>query len=807
MSFPPLSWPPSSSAIFAAFRTLSEQGNPVDIFHCAPTLIENMCEHIIDNGGDFSPLSALKVVQPGGAALPTNVLEKLIANGVNLKTTYGSTEIGPTMRSLPHTISNTRCYAFRNLYPNNDKFKMEHLGDNIYECVVYKGYELAAELWPVGSEEPYRTGDLFVQDPPGSGYFVLQGRKDDLLVHTNGDNTNALPLQSDVQSSSKAIHKVLAVGHSRPCVSLLIEMYKDQDPETATASVWGAVKRVNEKYATHSRVSEDMIYILPPGRELPVTPKGNVKRKEALQTYAAEIESLYAQPKGLLPNAVRSSEALRDTIRAFLVETTTRLPEDIEDDSSFYNLGIDSQLALSLRSALQKQGIKISMGAIFEHPSIDRLTAYVERQRVIAPVMQDCPDTKSAVVERMISRFASEMASWPCASSTSPPLAKSHQETILLTGATGSLGTALLTSLVQSRKVAKIYLLVRGHDAKRRLRKSWLSRQLPEDILSSEKIHILDYSMGDMLLGLQIAEYAMLARECTMVIANAWKVDFNRSVEEFEADCLRGVLALIRLCCGGPKKTFVFTSSISTCLGKVSPSVVPEAPISEFSQTTEAALQTGYALSKYIIERLVTVPQFKALGIDVEMLRVGQLCGSTVTGHWNESEMWPIMFSSAVKIGSVPMLKAVSVDWVPVDVAGASIAELLLNRESDLSLRVSHIVNPKTLTWAELVSIWSDAAMDVNCRQLQRVSLKQWVADLNRRLQWGQNALEMPALKLVGFFEDMAEAEEESGHEISMKKFQTRGTELASPILAVCPAFCKEWTTKNVRSWRKTGFV
>ncbi len=157
-------------------------GHQVDCVHCAPTLIENMYEYILDHDGDFTPLVSLKVLQPGGAPLSDSIVKALTSNDVNVKTTYGSTEIGPPFRTIPHTRDNSKCYTFRNLYPDSKFLKMDEVGEGLYECIVYKGFELAAELWEVKPhDEPYRTNDLFIQDPPGSGFFVLQGRKDDIL--------------------------------------------------------------------------------------------------------------------------------------------------------------------------------------------------------------------------------------------------------------------------------------------------------------------------------------------------------------------------------------------------------------------------------------------------------------------------------------------------------------------------------------------------------------------------------------------------------------------------------------------------
>ena len=52
---------------------------------------------------------------------------------------------------------------------------------------------------------------------------------------------------------------------------------------------------------------------------------------------------------------------------------------------------------------------------------------------------------------------------------------------------------------------------------------------------------MLDYSVEDILLGLDIDMYHILSKEVTAVIHNAWKVAFNQTIAEFEDDCLRAL--------------------------------------------------------------------------------------------------------------------------------------------------------------------------------------------------------------------------------------------------------------------------
>jgi hypothetical protein len=520
-------------------------GHPVHCVHCAPTLIENMYEHILDMGEDFSPLVDLKVLQPGGAALSASIVEALTSNGVNVKTTYGSTEIGPPFRSIPHTRDDYNCYTFRNLYPDNPFLKMEEVGEGYFECAVYKGFELAAELWEGKDEKvPYRTGDLFIQDPPGSGFFVLQGRRDDLIITTNGENTNAGPLQLDIQSSTKVINKALALGHSRPCVSLLVEVDEDYDPTSLSTriEVWNAVQQVNERYPLHSQILQSMIYILPEGSTLPVTPKGNVKRKEAERIYASEVERLYSDDSLSSSFTQSSQDSLPEYLRN-LIATVANVPaESIEDWTTLNSLGINSHLALSLRSSLSSYLHRpVSLGTLFENPSISKLVSVLTPPSTPTLSLRSSLDNKDPSTEkvnRIISNLSADLKTWP-RKDPSKTYPKAEKDTILLTGASGSLGTSLLATLSSSPHISKIYAMVRGPNNVQKLQTSLANRGLDPSILKGGKIEVLNFSMQDPLLGLDIDTYHMMATTVTTVAHNAWKMDFNQTLEEFEGDCLR----------------------------------------------------------------------------------------------------------------------------------------------------------------------------------------------------------------------------------------------------------------------------
>jgi thioester reductase-like protein len=277
-------------------------------------------------------------------------------------------------------------------------------------------------------------------------------------------------------------------------------------------------------------------------------------------------------------------------------------------------------------------------------------------------------------------------------------------------------------------------------------------------------------------------------------------------------------MSLIRLAHAGRPKTFMFTSSVSTCMGIGHPSpTVPETPIGD---DPSVSLCTGYALSKYIgkpfpaqamvqtntslVER-ITQEANKILGLDIKLLRVGQICGSTLTGNWNTSEMWPIMFATSAhpKINAIPLFPGKMVDWIPVDVAAATITDILLCQENGYS--VHNIVNSHLIEWKELVEMLQSSALKTEEAKMEEVDMKEWVHRLKiLASDAGVSPTTIPGLKLLHFFENMCN--ELEGHVVS-KVFETEKTRGVSSALRDCVAMRREWIEMNVKKWRERCFV
>ncbi|KXH60521.1 L-aminoadipate-semialdehyde dehydrogenase [Colletotrichum salicis] len=342
-----------------------------------------------------------------------------------------------------------------------------------------------------------------------------------------------------------------------------------------------------------------------------------------------------------------------------------------------------------------------------------------------------------------------EMSGWTMRNAEGRESAQDGQDVIYLTGASGSLGSALLEVLVRLPSVKKMYYAVRGRDPQEKFIQSLKSRGYSADVWGSAKIHAVNYDMEDAGLGLDPQTYEKVESEVTVVMHNAWKLGFNQPVQQFDEDCLRSTMNLMSFCIKGPKKTFAFMSSVAAAMGTKGTGGIPELPL---GPDPESALQTGYAQSKFIIEQ-ITQNYASTFNVPVQILRVGQLSGHSQLGACNHTEMWPIMMMTALDLLSAMPVLQTTVDWLPVDMCAEAITDAVLSSTVQGTYAVTNLTNPSTTSWAEFISCLEEASG----RRLERIEMKDWVSRLEAVADSpSSNGHDIPALKLLGFFQAMA---------------------------------------------------
>jgi long-subunit acyl-CoA synthetase (AMP-forming) len=177
---------------------------------------------------------------------------------------------------------------------NESQVTWEHIEGNQYELVLHDFPSLALNLG-VPSGGVFHTNDVFEEAPPKSGKWIYIGRRDQMLIHSMGLNTNPIPWESAIRPL-KVVEECQLVGHNRRGPLLLVELdwSKVTDENKARETIWNAIEEHNNTVMAWSRIQHPAaLVILPRGSHLERSDKQAVRRGVNIKKFEKEINHGY----------------------------------------------------------------------------------------------------------------------------------------------------------------------------------------------------------------------------------------------------------------------------------------------------------------------------------------------------------------------------------------------------------------------------------------------------------------------------------------------------------------------------------
>lgn len=786
---PPLR--PPSGALAAEIM----QQQDIDGSILPPAVAEQLLHE--PNGLDY--FKKLKVLCYAGGPLSQAVGDE-ISKVTMVCQFYGSTELGQVRQLVPQRED----WSYMEFHPDS-KLEFQPAEDDAFELVVFAdaSTDKTAALnhnYPGTTE--WRTKDLFRPHPTKPNLWRFHGRRDDIIVLSNGEKFNPVPMESMLQGHP-CVAGAVVTGQGRFQPALLIEPKPDHKEygQSLAEKIWPLVEKANLKLPGHGRVIRPMIMISKPDKPFPRAGKGTVIRKLTEAAYAAEIDALYtSKPRRpfACPIVLEASTFRPETVSSFIRSTLAQsMPEvELEDEDNFYSFGFDSlkttEAAENLKASLlnHRRASKLSWlsaDTFYKYPSIEKLSA------VILAFLNDgvIPGERDRVAE-MSALFEAFASSLPTAGQGPAPAPRVDGAAIALTGSTGLLGKHLLESLLNNSAVSRIYCLNRSGTARQRWEELSERRGIDNPSIGP-KMTFLTVDFGRPRLGLEDEDFTKLTDDCDLIVHAAWKVDFNQSLSSF-TDNIRGVQTLVQWSALSSRRPrVVFVSSISSVglwgLIHQDGSSVPEAPVADFN----AALGIGYAESKLVAEHILDRAATQ-LQIPVSILRVGQISGSTRLGDaaWAESEWIPSMLRTSRSIGLIPA-DLPPVDWIPINKVSEIVLDLSLHDLGDRgsSPKYYNLVNPHPVPWSEVLG-----PVQAYCGpDAKLVPLSEWVQKLQALDRTDAAELEAkPALKIIDFFASMVLRG-------PVTKYQTVASVQASKSMGALKPVTQAW----MQTWLKQG--
>ncbi|KAG1750096.1 putative aminoadipate reductase [Suillus lakei] len=765
----------------------------------------------------FSPnaidiLKTLEYVVYAGGPLAPKMGNTMVDAGVKLSCAYGATEFGINTYFI-RNAADQKLWDWVRFGPGS-KIRWAPQDDGTYECQVLTTptHQVSVENLP--DVKGYTTSDVFIKHPTIEGLWKIVGRIDDVLVLSSGEKTVPAPMESII-GANPYVNGTVIFGRGRNQVGILIEPRAgcefDVDDEKHLSEfrnrVWPDVEEANNEAPAFSRIFKEMILVTRSEKPMLRAGKGTVTKKATVKLYEEEINALYEKVEGSTRAGIDvplpiswTAEDVEGwlTVHAAAVNAN----KAVDPDTDLFAQGFDSLSATFLKNRIlgslssssdrnvQTSALRIDQNIIFSSPSIRRLA-----RSVINAVLQrngtGTVDAK-ADIENMIAKYSVGLGNSAAeAIATLVDGRSQNNHVVALTGSTGD--------LLQRGDVSVVYAFNRpskGAYIQQRQENSFNDRGLDATLLRSDKLVHVETDTSDDYLGLDKELYQKICTSVTIIIHNAWRLDFNLALSSFEPH-VRGTRNLIDLALSSPrhpKPRFMFTSSVSSAQswdrakGPFPEEVHYDAGVAAVTSYFGGMYSTNTVPNKVLVNSKLPASSF----------RIGQISGGPPRGAWSTTNWLPIIVKSSISLGALPEAKGVSlsllrfVSWIPPHAVSNAILDVAFAEEGP-PIAVN-LVHPRPIAWRTLMQPIGDALFErkVTGNPLPLVSFSEWLEQLESRAKdlSEENIKHIPAIKLLNFMRFMTRSDiairasgEMCSEAVGFTRFATDVAERVSPTM------------------------
>ncbi|MFI0899302.1 thioester reductase domain-containing protein [Streptomyces sp. NPDC020983] len=463
--------------------------------------------------------------------------------------------------------------------------------------------------------------------------------------------------------------------------------------------------------------------------------RGGTRRTQAADLLARFRKAAAPPAPRQAPGGARPGGA--DQLAASIAGLAARfLPGDTADvDTDLFDAGLSSVDAVELVSLMARElDVRMSLDDVFADarparlarrhapgpaPETDGTGAADTLPAVRAAVLPEGPDTSpgagagSEDLEMILAdlALADRLPFSRQAERIAPRL-------ILLTGATGFLGSHLLLDLLR-RGDADVVCLVRAEDdasAERRLGEALVSFGQPWSAEVRRRVRALAADLRRPRLGLSQERWDRLAHEVDSIVNVAAAVDFLRGYPSLRQTNVVGPLNLAELAMAVRPKPLHHISSVA---------VFNEVGIATMGEDDPVAhvdrLFAGYDKSKWAAEAVLR--RAREHGLTATFMRPGAIGGHTRTGVYNPRDLSTGLIGAISRFRTVPAFRYMNlapVDWISRVAAAIVFDPQAWGRNYNLTGRAE--------TLPELVKDMKLAGMNV-----RPTGWREWREDLMRR--------------------------------------------------------------------------
>lgn len=398
---------------------------------------------------------------------------------------------------------------------------------------------------------------------------------------------------------------------------------------------------------------------------LPINANGKTDKAALLMEY---------QPSVNVAGAALSTQY--ETIAAIWRELLKT--EYVAVTDNFFDIGGHSLLATKLAAALSERlGVKAYVRDIYDYPTLRAL-----EQAMAERAGQGVPRLDSEPI-RMLQDDVYLPAD-VCIDPLFDARCITEPRAILLTGATGFVGSHLLAELLSTTRAA-IYCLVRNslqEKAEQRLHRVLDRYQIALGAEQLERVHVVPGDVAERDFGMPAQAYQALSRQTDIIYHSASAVNFIQPYSYMKRDNVQGLREIIRFAAQNQTKPLVLLSTISVySWGHLHTGKKVMLESDDIDQNLPAVItDIGYVRSKWVMEKIADLAASR--GLPLMTFRLGYATSHSKSGISASYQWWGRLVQTCISSGTVPDLRDLREGLTTVDYMTRAIAHISRNPQA-----------------------------------------------------------------------------------------------------------------------------
>lgn len=557
----------------------------------------------------------------------------------------------------------------------NDELLIE--GDSLARG-YYRRPDLDAEKFVLhDGQRCYRTGDRV--EARADGEIIFLGRID-RQFKLRGQLIEPREIEAALENLP-GIRRAAALKRSAPQGDQLVAFVETNQHDAAPLKQ--ALAATLPRYMV-----PDHIELLP---ALPLTPSGK-----------PDMGALKTRPITAAPQTTSAPPETLTEQKLFTAWQQVLGHARFGIDDAFFAVGGDSLGVLRLTLAAERLGLGFSPGLLALYPTIRALGAALEARAPAGNAMTARQLRSRSWLPPKLSRLVQAAGTLPKAATT--------PNTILVTGATGCLGSRIVAELLE-KGTAQIYCLIRAKDD------ATAAARLGEALgFESPRVTAVAGDVALENLGLSAQRWQALALEVDAVYHCAAAVNMLQDFEALAPANLGGTQNILAFALTGRIKALHYASTLSVFVATDRNAGIARED-DRLEQT--GCVYGGYAQTKWAAEFMLQ--QLPHGLLPLHIYRFGLITGDSRTGGAAPHDFLALFIEGMAALGVIPAAaysSELAVDITPIDYAARAMVEIGAAHPAGGTW---HLANRQSLLLKDLLASLQRCGIS-----LRQVALDEW---------------------------------------------------------------------------------